>query len=206
MSTLERVAVRVAISLVLALPSVATAGDLPDPIFCDNFDAGAPCGWTIGPSCGVEICAVGGGCAVDVCDCTPTTPFGFLAGDWAGTWEDTLYEVSGTLEATFTVICSNVFATGTIGLQDLGLGDETGTGFGTVLGQTLSFSFASATVGAGTGTLDAGGPGSGSGSVTAPLSFGAFTFAGTANSTTITGTFDFTSPSGGEGEATLTKQ
>jgi hypothetical protein len=42
--------------------------------------------------------------------------------------------------------------------------------------------------------------------VTGALNLGAFTFSGTATQTTITGVFNFTSPTGGNGTATLTKQ
>ena len=137
---------------------------------------------------------------------TPPSPFSFLAGTWEGTWEDTRYDVSGTLEATFTVTGSNVTATGVIGLASLGLGNETGTASGTVSGDTLSFTFSSDRVGNGSGDLNTGGSGSGFGSVTAPLNFGAFNFEGSATETVISGTFAFTSPSGGNGVATLTRQ
>lgn len=132
--------------------------------------------------------------------------FSSLAGSWKGTWTDTRYNVSGPLSATFTVNGSAVTATGTIGLQSLGLGNESGTGSGTISGQTLNFTFGAATVGNGSGTLSTTGPGSGSGSVTAPLNFGAFTFTGSVSGTTISGNFNFTSPTGGQGTATLTKQ
>ncbi len=51
---------------------------------------------------------------------------------WVGTWTDTRYNVSGSLNATFTVSGSSVTATGVIGLQNygIGLGDEKGTGSG----------------------------------------------------------------------------
>ncbi|HUO83641.1 MAG TPA: Ig-like domain-containing protein [Thermoanaerobaculia bacterium] len=136
---------------------------------------------------------------------TPS-PFSFLAGTWVGTWEDTRYNVSGTLEATFTVNGSNVTATGVIGLQSLQLGNETGSGTGTVSGETLNFTFSADTVGNGSGSLSAGGAGSGAGSVTGVLNFGAFTYTGTVTPTEISGTFAFTSPTGGHGVASLTKQ
>ena len=133
--------------------------------------------------------------------------FSFLNGTWVGTWTDTRYNVSGSLRAVITVTGSTVTATGTIGLQSLGLGNENGTASGTVSGQTLSFQFAASTVGVGTGTLTAGaGNGSGSGTVTGVLNLGGFTYTGTATATTINGTFRFTSATGGNGVATLTKQ
>jgi hypothetical protein len=51
---------------------------------------------------------------------------------WTGTWIDTRYNVSGTLQATFTINGTSVTATGVIGLQSLGLGNESGTGTGTI--------------------------------------------------------------------------
>lgn len=132
--------------------------------------------------------------------------FSSLAGSWKGTWTDTRYNVSGPLSATFTVNGTAVTTTGTIGLSSLGLGNESGTGSGTISGQTLNFTFGAATVGNGSGTLSASGPGSGTGTVTGALNFGAFTFSGHVSGTTISGNFNFTSPTGGLGTATLTKQ
>lgn len=136
---------------------------------------------------------------------TPSS-FSFLEGTWVGTWTDTRYDVSGTLEATFTVNGSTVTATGVIGLESLSLGKETGSGTGTVSGETLNFTFSADTVGTGSGSLDAGREGSGSGSVTGVLNFGAFTYTGTVTESEISGTFNFTSPTGGNGVASLTKQ
>jgi Bacterial Ig-like domain (group 2) len=133
-------------------------------------------------------------------------PFSSLAGTWVGTWNDNIYNVSGSLTATFAVTGSTVSATGVIGLGVFGMSNEGGTGVGTISGQTLNFTFVSSTVGSGMGTLASGGAGSGSGTVTPPLSFGAFKFSGTVTGTTISGTFTFTSPTGGAGVASLTKQ
>ncbi len=134
-----------------------------------------------------------------------SSPFGNLAGTWSGTWTDTRYSVSGSLSATFTVSGSTVNATGVIGLQSLGLGNESGTGAGTISGNTLNFTFSSSTVGSGSGTLSASGSGSGTGSVTGSLNLGAFDFSGTVTGNTINGMFDFTSPTGGHGVASLSK-
>jgi hypothetical protein len=143
---------------------------------------------------------------------TPTDPpviteseFAFLVGTWTGTWTDTVFNVEGTLSATMTMAGDSVEATGVIGLQALGLGDEEGTATGTISGDTLTFTFEAATVGTGEGTFS-GGMGSGMGSVMGMLNFGDFTFEGTVTETTIDGTFQFTAPSGGSGVATLTKQ
>lgn len=136
-----------------------------------------------------------------------TAAFAYLAGNWSGTWTDTRYNVSGTLQATFTVTSSAVTATGTIGLASLGLGNETGTATATVSGDTLMFTFISNTVGSGSGTLAAtGGTGGGSGTVTGVLNLGAFTFTGAGSAAGIQGAFNFTSPTGGNGVASLTKQ
>ena len=143
---------------------------------------------------------------------SPTDPgviteseFAFLVGVWTGTWMDTTFGVEGTLSATFTVSGNTVDATGTIGLQSLGLGDEAGTATGMVDGDSLTFTFEADTVGNGEGTVG-GGMGSGMGTVLGVLNFGDFTFEGTAGESTIDGTFEFTAPSGGSGVATLTKQ
>lgn len=159
------------------------------------------------------------GCLLPACNTNnqtlptgPTDPgvqpssFAFLAGTWAGTWTDTRYNVSGSLQATFTVNGSIVTATGVIGLGVFGLGDEPGSGSGTESGQTLDFTFSAATVGSGSGSLSTAGTGSGTGTVTGALNFGAFTFTGAVTASAIDGTFDFTSPTGGNGVATLTKQ
>jgi hypothetical protein len=144
---------------------------------------------------------------------TPTNPgggtstgnFSFLAGTWIGTWTDQRYGVSGTLQATFAVSGSTVTATGTIGLASLGIGNQSGTGTGTVTGSTLNFTFSANAVGTGSGSVT-NGAGSGTGTVTGVLNLGGFTYAGTANANTISGTFQFTSPTGGNGVASLTKQ
>lgn len=131
--------------------------------------------------------------------------FEFLIGTWLGTWDDTRYNVQGTLQATFAVSGNDVTATGVIGLQSLGLGDEAGTAMGTIDGDDLDFTFTAATVGSGSGAATAT-SGSGTGSVVGALNFGDFTFQGTVTSTTMDGLFDFTSPTGGNGVARLTKQ
>jgi hypothetical protein len=128
-----------------------------------------------------------------------------VEGTWSGTWTDTRYNVSGEVTATFTRTDSTINATGTIDLRSLGLGNQPGTGSGTISGGTLNFTFSAAMVGSGQGSLT-GNAASGSGTVTGPLNFGAFTFQGTATDDTINGTFDFTSPTGGNGVVTLTRQ
>lgn len=127
-----------------------------------------------------------------------------LAGDWLGSWQDTIYSVGGELDMTFEVAGSQYDATGVIDLRSLGLGDEPGTLTGQANGDLLTFDFQAATVGTGSGTLN-GDAGQGTGTVTAPLNFGDFTFIGTATDSQIDGTFDFTSPSGGAGVVHLTK-
>jgi hypothetical protein len=126
-----------------------------------------------------------------------------LVGTWSGTWDDTIFIVSGTLDITITQSSPDLDATGTIGLSSVGLGDETGTGSGTVSGDTVTFTFNSPTVGSGNGTVT-GNSISGSGTVGGALMFGDFTFSGTISGDTISGTFDFTS--GGAGTASVTRQ
>jgi len=188
-----------ALLLALALAPAATA----QPIACQGFESGKACGWYVGPGCNESVCS--GSCKGDYCSCDPQATFAFLQGDWSGTWHDTRYNVSGAAHASFDVTCAGVAATGSINLGEIGLGEETGSGSGTVSAQTLTFDFSAATVGSGMGTLSAAdNTGSGSGSVTY-LDFGAFTFTGSVSPTTISGTFDFTSPTGGEGTISATK-
>lgn len=132
------------------------------------------------------------------------TPPSF-AGNWSGTWVDTRYNVSGNISAVLTQDTATISGTGIIDLSALGLGNQTGTASGTIAGDTITFSFNAANVGSGSGTL-VGNNGSGVGTIVAPLNFGAFTFSGTASETLISGTFNFTSPTGGHGTINMTKQ
>ena len=130
-----------------------------------------------------------------------------LGGSWTGTWHDTRYDVQGELTMTIIVAGSNWTGSGTIDLSSIGwpgVGTMSGTASGTLSGNTLTFSFNAADVGTGSGTL-IDGSGSGDGSVTAPMNFGAYTFTGTVTGTEISGTFDFLSPSGGNGDVVLTR-
>ena len=205
---LRAVAVPLAVCLVglaaaVPAPAVAAAGEV---LHCDDFEKASACGWQIGGvACSTAVCSAEGGCDGSLCDCTPGSAFAFLAGSWSGTWTDTQYGVDGSLSATFTVTCTGVEATGVIGMQDFGMGEVSGSGTGTLSGSTLTFTFQAAAMGSGSGTLQAAtDAGSGSGSLTqSPVAFGAFTFTGTASPSGITGTFDFTSPTGGEGNASL---
>jgi len=125
-------------------------------------------------------------------------------GTWNGTWTDTRYGVSGALTATFTGDGTSFAATGSIDLRSLGLGVRSGTGSATASGGAVTFTFGAAAVGAGSGTLR-GVEGEGGGTVTAPLNFGAFTYSGTVSGDTITGTFAFSSPTGGRGTVSLAR-
>jgi hypothetical protein len=127
-----------------------------------------------------------------------------LAGEWVGSWADTVYSVEGAMTMSITQNGSSMSGTGTINLTLLGLGVMNGTATGTISGDVLSFSFSAASVGDGSGMLN-GTSGSGTGTVTAPLSFGGFTFTGTASNVLITGIFDYTSPTGGAGPVALQK-
>jgi hypothetical protein len=132
-------------------------------------------------------------------------PLPSLLGTWTGTWEDTRYNVSGSLSFTITQNGPNLLADGIIGLASLGLGNETGTATGIISGNKLSFNFNSSTVGSGSGTIT-GNKAQGSGSVTGLLNFGDFNFSGTVTDNELGGTFEFTSPTGGWGVASLTKE
>ncbi len=133
-----------------------------------------------------------------------------LVGTWVGTWEDTVYSLDGALSGTITQSGALLSGTGTIELSDLsvsGITIEVGTATGTISGTSVTFSLSSTTVGTGSGTVS-GSTISGTGTVIAPIDYGAFTFTGTvdASGNSVTGVFDFTSPTGGSGTATVTKQ
>ena len=128
-----------------------------------------------------------------------------FAGMWVGQWVDTRYSVSGAItNVVLTQTATGMTGTGTINLTSLGLGIQSGTATGTIVGNAVTFSFSAATIGSGNGTLN-GASGTGSGSITA-LALGAFTFTGTLSTTVIDGTFQFTSATGGFGTMHLTKQ
>jgi hypothetical protein len=131
-----------------------------------------------------------------------TTNFPTLVGSWVGTWQDTVYHVGGTMSFTMAQVGSSWTGNGMIDLTSVGLGQQSGTLTGAEVGSTLAFTFQAASVGTGSGSLT-GGSSSGSGSVTAPLNFGGFTFAGSLVAAHITGTFHFTSPTGGSGKASF---
>lgn len=126
-----------------------------------------------------------------------------IEGSWTGTWEDTLYMVSGAVTCEIIVDGNNWSAVGTIDLSSVGLGVMPGTASGTVAGNTLTFDFHADLVDGGDGTLN-GGNGSGTGTVIAPLDFGGFVFVGSASPSMISGNFDFDAPTGGYGIVTLT--
>jgi hypothetical protein len=155
------------------------------------------CAWSV-VGAGRSSSGPAGGTAVLRGDPLPS-----LVGMWAGTWQDTVYTVGGTF--SFVIVGGpgdSLQATGEIDLSDLGIGLQNGTAAGLVTGNTLDFEFTAASVGTGTGSV-AGVAGQGSGTVTAPLSFGDFTFTGSIGNGEISGTFDFTSPTGGAGTASL---
>jgi hypothetical protein len=129
-----------------------------------------------------------------------------ILGTWSGAWNDTVYKLGGSLSFTVSEEISGLVATGQIGLQSLGLGDQSGSATGTLNANAISFDFSAADVGMGDGTIQIDtGQGNGMGSVTAPLSFGDFTFIGAVTGDAISGSFDFVSPTGGKGVASLTR-
>lgn len=126
-----------------------------------------------------------------------------LAGTWIGTWQDTIYFVGGDLSFEITSTPGGYTAVGSIDLSVLGAGVQEGTAAGTVAGNQLDFTFNADGIGDGMGSLvDNAATGSGT-TDTPPVSFGDFTFAGTANGQAIWGSFDFTAPTGGAGKALL---
>jgi hypothetical protein len=129
-----------------------------------------------------------------------------LLGTWSGTWNDTIYSVGGSLSFAVSENSGVYTGTGQIGLQSLGLGVESGSAAGNVVGDALVFSFISNTVGSGAGSVDANtGAAAGAGSVAPPLNYGAFIFQGAVTGDAMSGMFDFTSPTGGAGVASLTR-
>lgn len=133
-----------------------------------------------------------------------------LVGTWVGTWEDTIYVgAGGAMTWEISRNGAEYSASGTIDFSYFAMGLMSGTAEGTVVStfadHELEFTFEAAGIGSGAGTVS-GGSGSGTGSVGIPLSFGDFTFEGTVGEGIISGRFDFTSPTGGAGRASLTKQ
>jgi len=128
-----------------------------------------------------------------------------LVGSWAGTWNDTVYEVVGALTCVIERDGYDLVATGTIDMSHWSMGTQTGTATGLPVGNNMNFTFSANNVGKGSGTLTDGN-GSGSGNVTAPLMYGAFNFWGTATSERISGAFEFTESADGRGVVELTKQ
>ena len=163
--------------------------------------------WTLGAAAGANtLTASSGSAPAATFTATGTAPITLpaLSGTWHGTWVDTRYGVSGAItSAVLTQTATTLAGTGTIDLSSLGLGVQNGTAAGTIAGNVITFTFTAAGIGSGNGTLN-GPAGSGTGGVTA-LNFGNFTFTGTASATQITGTFQFTSPTGGNGTITVTK-
>ncbi len=137
-----------------------------------------------------------------------------LQGTWSGTWTDTLYSVTGAVTFVIWHEGADYEATGSIDLSALGAGVLGGTASATDNGTTLDVTFTCTNLGNGTVALNSvnnaaaklTASGTGSGSVSGgALEFGAFTLTGTASETEITGSFDFTSPGGGKGIATMTR-
>ncbi len=139
---------------------------------------------------------------------TPPLEIPNIAGNWEGTWADTIYVwATGALTCTILQDGSDFTATGTIDMSVFGMGVVAGTGEGTVTRDgdraTLDFTFSASGIGTGVGAL-ADGSGTGTGT-TVPMGFGPFTFEGTATSGAIDGTFDFTDPGGGAGTVHMLK-
>jgi hypothetical protein len=133
-----------------------------------------------------------------------------LVGTWVGAWEDTVYPgAGGSMTWQISRDGADLTASGTIDFSYFGMGLMSGSAEGTVTSaftdHTLEFTFQAAGIGSGEGSVN-GSSGSGTGTVGIPLSFGDFTFEGTVSEDVISGRFDFTSPTGGAGRASLTRQ
>jgi hypothetical protein len=129
-----------------------------------------------------------------------------LAGSWAGSWEDTRYFVSGDVVLTIEIVGDQWTANGTIDFTDVGMGVGIVplSATGTLVGNTLTYDFDTGPLGSGSATL-IGTVHAGTGTAVDPIPFGDFDMGGTASSSEISGTFDFTSPTGGEGTMILTR-
>ncbi len=125
-----------------------------------------------------------------------------LVGTWTGTWRDTIFEVGGAMTFIISENAGIWHADGSIDLTEIGFGQGVmpGTADGASSGDALTFSFAATDVGTGGGSLISQSA-TGSGVIVAPMSFGNYTFEGTATDAVIWGTFDF--PTGGAGKAML---
>ncbi len=126
-----------------------------------------------------------------------------IVGTWEGTWEDTIYMVSGSMSWTISPDRYDYIGSGTIDLTALGLGAQEGSAGGGITRQALEFTYEANSVGSGNGVLT-GNSLVGDGLVTAPLNFGYFTFRGTVTSEAAEGRFFFVSPTGGAGRVTMT--
>ncbi len=124
-----------------------------------------------------------------------------VTGIWSGTWVDTVFGVSGSLDITITQKDNDLTATGNAGLGSAGLADEAITGSGTINGATASFTFTGGQTSTGLGTVNGT-----TINMEADVFFGHVVFTGTVNGNNIDGTFNFTNPGGGAGTVTLTKQ
>ncbi len=138
-----------------------------------------------------------------------------LEGTWAGSWTDTVFNVSGPMTFVIWGEGSGYVATGTIDISNISpaLGVLSGGATGVENGGSLDVTFNCTELGNGSVVLSpvksAGGAmsatGSGSGTVTGSLNFGPFLLTGTASDSEITGSFDFTNPGAGKGVAQMTK-
>lgn len=127
-----------------------------------------------------------------------------LVGTWNGSWTDTKYNLSGSLNVTFTKNGDNISAIGTIDLSAFWLGDFPWTGTGTADGNTITFTFTASNFGNGNGVVT-GTSATGSGSLIGTLNFGPYTFTGEIETSKISGNFIFTNTGGGEGVVSLVK-
>jgi hypothetical protein len=124
-------------------------------------------------------------------------------GHWSGTWTDTVFNVSGTMEVWISRDGDTFTVTGTIGLSELSLGSSSGTAEVSFIGNLITFTFSDAVLGSGSGTIN----GNTISGVDTTSLFGPFTFSGSISEdgNTISGQFTFTDPGTGAGVVELTK-
>jgi len=146
----------------------------------------------------------GGACVASAISDARTIPD--ITGTWEGTWEDTIYQATGSMSWTIVQEGSEMFGMGTIDVTQAGGGVHEGLGSGAIImrdRQTLTFTFEGDMLGEGTGVLS-GTACTGGGTVGSPLNYGAFTYHGAITETNAEGRFFFTPPSGGAGRVLMT--
>ena len=143
---------------------------------------------------------------------TVVVPLHVLVGTWSGTWEDTVYDLSGNLNATITQDGAVLSGSGTIALASLGFAGittELVTLGGAISGSNVLFLFdaPAPTVSSGNGLIT-NLTMTGTGDVGGAINYGAFTLIGTIEpgGNAFNMYFDYLSPTGGLGTVRMIKQ